>query len=165
MRAPLIRDLMTDSITLRIIFFLLINFGALAIGGLYTAPAVTGEWYAQLNKAPWTPPGWVFGAAWTFIMLCLAVYMGFLLNVPNVKTTALVLYGVHWMLNVAWNPLFFKYHLTGWSLLVIVLLTVIVFSLFVVFLQPAGMKSILLAPYMVWLLIATSLNAYIVLKN
>jgi tryptophan-rich sensory protein len=156
---------MTDSNTLRIIFFLLLNFGALAIGGLYTAPAVTGEWYGQLNKAPWTPPGWVFGAAWTFIMLCLAVYMGFLLNEPHIKTKALVVYGVQWVLNVLWNPLFFKCHFVGWALLVIVLLTIVVTALFFLFLTPAGFKSILLVPYMVWLVIATSLNAYIVLKN
>jgi hypothetical protein len=47
---------------LRLILFLIINFGALGIGGLLLGNPATNEWYQSLNKAPWTPPGWVFGA-------------------------------------------------------------------------------------------------------
>ena len=43
----------------RLIAFLLLNFGALAIGGFFTGKGVTSDWYADLLKAPWTPPGWV----------------------------------------------------------------------------------------------------------
>ena len=52
---------------LRTILFLVINFAALAIGVIFTGKGVPSEWYASLSKAPWTPPGWVFGAAWTSI--------------------------------------------------------------------------------------------------
>ena len=45
----------------QLVIFALLNFGALAIGGLFTGGGVSSEWYASLNKAPWTPPGWVFG--------------------------------------------------------------------------------------------------------
>ena len=37
----------------RIIIFLIINFGALALGGLFTSKGVPSEWYAGLAKAPW----------------------------------------------------------------------------------------------------------------
>lgn len=55
--------------------FLSLNFLALGLGGLFTADGVSSEWYQTLNKAPWTPPGWVFGAAWTFLMCCFTVFM------------------------------------------------------------------------------------------
>ncbi|NBN98947.1 MAG: hypothetical protein EBV19_06865 [Flavobacteriia bacterium] len=45
-----------------ILLFLFLNFGALAIGGSFTADGVASDWNQNLNKAPWTPPGWVFGA-------------------------------------------------------------------------------------------------------
>ena len=61
----------------RLIIFFLLNFGALGIGGFFTGPGVSSEWYQNLNKAPWTPPGWVFGAAWTTIMICFSIYMAF----------------------------------------------------------------------------------------
>ena len=50
--------------------FLLLNFGALAIGSYFMNNGPQSNWYLTLNKAPWTPPGWVFGVAWTTIMIC-----------------------------------------------------------------------------------------------
>jgi len=63
---------------LRLIIFLVLNLGALALGGLFTNKGVPSDWYIGLIKAPWTPPGWVFGVAWTTIMICFAVYMAYL---------------------------------------------------------------------------------------
>ncbi|MDH3796458.1 MAG: tryptophan-rich sensory protein, partial [Flavobacteriaceae bacterium] len=63
---------------LRLIVFLVLNFGALALGSLFTNMGISSDWYSELSKAPWTPPGWVFGAAWTTIMLCFSVYMAIL---------------------------------------------------------------------------------------
>ena len=42
-----------------LIGFLIINFGGLAIGQVWTGDGVTSEWYTSLNQAPWTPPGWL----------------------------------------------------------------------------------------------------------
>ncbi|MBT6953110.1 MAG: tryptophan-rich sensory protein [Flavobacteriaceae bacterium] len=82
------------------VLFLVLNFAALAIGGFFTGDGVTSEWYQNLNKAPWTPPGWVFGAAWTSIMILFALYMAFLIKPENRKTIILI-YSVQWILNVA----------------------------------------------------------------
>ncbi len=56
----------------RVIIFLVINFAALALGSIFTSAGVSSDWYTNLNQAPWTPPGWVFGAAWTSIMIFFA---------------------------------------------------------------------------------------------
>ncbi|NDH69532.1 MAG: tryptophan-rich sensory protein, partial [Gammaproteobacteria bacterium] len=47
---------------MRLLLFFVLNFGALYVGALLMngSPA-TNEWYQQLDKAPWTPPGWFFG--------------------------------------------------------------------------------------------------------
>ena len=45
---------------MRLLFFLLLNFGGLALGSFLMGEGPTGMWYSNLNKAPWTPPGWVF---------------------------------------------------------------------------------------------------------
>lgn len=71
----------------RIIIFLAINFAALAIGGLSTSTGVSSDWYQTLNKAPWTPPGWVFGLAWSLIMICYAVYLAKLWTLVTNKLT------------------------------------------------------------------------------
>jgi len=58
-----------------VILFLVLNFGALAVASLFTGNGVASNWYQHLNKAPWTPPGWMFGLAWTTIMICFALYI------------------------------------------------------------------------------------------
>jgi tryptophan-rich sensory protein len=148
-----------------IILFLLLNFGALAIGGLFTGPGVSSDWYAGLDKAPWTPPGWVFGAAWTTIMTLLAVYMASWWTIAPVKRIVLGQYAVQWVLNVSWNPVFFRGQLALPALILIVTLTFLIG--YWLFRNAAALKwrSALLVPYFAWLLIATSLNAYIVLNN
>jgi len=149
----------------KFIIFLLINFAALGLGGLFTSGAVTGDWYQTLNKAPWTPPGWVFGAAWTSIMVCFAIYMAYAWHNDTNKNILMVLFALQWVLNVSWNPLFFKYHQVLFGLVVIVALTLLVGYLFFAYFHQLKIKSLLLLPYVVWMMIATSLNAYIFLKN
>lgn len=144
--------------------FLLLNFGALALGGLFTGTGVTSEWYAELHKAPWTPPGWVFGAAWTSIMICYAFYIG-VAWFRTKKRASLISYGLQWVLNVAWNPLFFYFHESAVALVVIVSLTAVLLTQLIVFNKKMRWTSVLLLPYIVWLGIATSLNLYIVLSN
>tara|TARA_E500000331_G_scaffold222005_1_gene212587 strand:- start:16 stop:474 length:459 start_codon:yes stop_codon:yes gene_type:complete len=150
---------------LKIIGFLFLNFGALALGGLFAGSGAGSNWYAELNKAPWTPPGWVFGFAWTTIMLCFSVYMATLYTKTKSVKTIIILYVIQWMLNVAWNPVFFYFHKANIGLILIVCLTIIVAYFLFNFRGDLKAYSILILPYFIWLCIATSLNAYISLMN
>lgn len=78
--------------TTKLIIFLILNFTALGLGGLFTSSAVTGDWYQALNKAPWTPPGWVFGVAWTSIMICFSIYMAYAWQNATNKNTLMLLF-------------------------------------------------------------------------
>lgn len=149
----------------RLFIFLLINFGALALGGIFTGKGVTSEWYLDLAKAPWTPPGWFFGVAWTTIMICFSIYLSYLWPSTKNLQTLLVLYGLQFVLNVAWSPVFFYYHNVVLALFIISTLTIVVGVLLYTNWQELQLKSLLLAPYFVWLLVATSLNAYILVNN
>jgi len=147
-----------------VILFLVINFGALAIGNLLMANGPQLTWYISLNKAPWTPPGWVFGAAWTTIMLCFSVYMAYLINV-QLTTKILMLFSIQFVLNVIWNYVFFNQHQILLGFIVILLLTVVVAIFTFGFLNTMKYKTILILPYLIWLCIATSLNGYILFNN
>lgn len=150
---------------LKIIGFLLLNFGALALGGLFAGSGAGSNWYAELNKAPWTPPGWVFGFAWTTIMLCFSVYMATLYTKTKSVKTIIILYAIQWVLNVAWNPIFFYLHKPIIGLIVIVALTSLVTYFLFRFSSSQKGHALLLLPYVIWLFIATSLNAYVVFMN
>ncbi|WP_290696739.1 TspO/MBR family protein [Lacinutrix sp.] len=151
-------------LTKQIIFFLTINFGGLYIGNLLMANGPKTSWYINLDKAPWTPPGWVFGAAWTLIMICFSIYLGYLFLKYDSNKLRLA-FALQVFLNVIWNYVFFNQHLVSLGLVVISALTIVIFTLFFSNFKNIKDKSYLLLPYMVWLLIATSLNAYILLNN
>ncbi len=149
----------------QLIIFLVLNFGALAIGGLSTNAAVTGEWYLDLNKAPWTPPGWVFGFSWTVIMICFSIFMAFAWEAVKDRKTLITLYVIQLILNIGWNPIFFNLKMVVLGLVVISSLTLLIFTFFGKYRKEVGGKVYLLVPYMLWLVIATSLNAYVLLYN
>ena len=144
--------------------FLVLNFGALFIGSLLMNSGPTSSWYLSMNKAPWTPPGWVFGAAWTTIMVCFSYYMAQLIKT---KPSLFVwkLFAVQWLLNVSWNYLFFNQHFIFLSLLVLIALTILVGFLMINQLYVLKIKSLSIVPYFLWLFIATSLNVYAFIYN
>jgi len=150
---------------IRFVIFLLINFSGLALGGLFTNTGVSSVWYTTIEKAPWTPPGWVFGAAWTAIMICFAFYMAYAYEAHQNKTNLLLLFALQWVLNLAWNPVFFHFQAVLLALIIIVGLTMLIAYFMLNGLKLMNWKTLLIAPYFIWLLIATSLNAYIYFKN
>ena len=146
------------------VLFLVINFGALAIGSWLMANGPQTVWYANLNKAPWTPPGWVFGVAWTTIMVCFSIYMAFLYS--RLSTTKVIgLFVIQFVLNIIWNFIFFNQHFVGLGLLSIIMLTAVVSKFLYDYRTILGLKTLLILPYFVWLCIATSLNMYILIHN
>lgn len=147
-----------------LILFLFINFGGLALGSWLMNNGPNTEWYLNLTKAPWTPPGWVFGAAWTSIMICFSIYLIFLFT-KNYNQKKLFLFSIQFILNVSWNYLFFNKHEIFISLISIILLTALIFFLFFHYYKELNKVSYLLLPYMIWLCIATSLNLYILIHN
>lgn len=147
-----------------LIFFLVINLGSLAIGIWLMNSGPTSEWYLALNKAPWTPPGWLFGVAWTTIMVCFSVYLSFLFE-NNTTRKVKIAFTLQVIFNVIWNFIFFNQHLVLLGLINIILLTVVVYYFFFSLKTKPKLIKLLLLPYMIWLVIATSLNAYILFNN
>lgn len=147
-----------------ILVFLIINFAALGIGNWLMDNGPQTEWYINLNKAPWTPPGWVFGAAWTTIMVCFSIYMAYLYKLkPN--SFVIVLFLKQFILNVIWGYIFFNQHLIGAGFTVILLLTFVIAVFAISFINDLKYKTLFIMPYLIWLCIATSLNGYILLNN
>ncbi|WP_223551482.1 TspO/MBR family protein [Aestuariivivens sp. NBU2969] len=147
-----------------LIFFLVINFGALTIGGWLMNNGPLTAWYQNLNQAPWTPPSWVFGIAWTTIMICFSIYMAYLAKIVLDKKLV-VLFTIQFILNVVWNYIFFNQHLTILGLVCLIILTFVIGKFLLDYKSVLKIKSLLILPYFIWLIVAISLNAYIVLKN
>ena len=144
--------------------FLVVNLGALALGSLLMNNGPLSSWYQNLNQAPWTPPGFVFGIAWTAIMISFSIYLGKLFTEKKWKKNALI-FLIQFTLNVSWNFIFFNQHLVLLGFVTLLFLTLLLFLYF--FKRSAAINNYkyLVVPYMIWLCIATSLNLYILVHN
>jgi len=147
------------------LLFLILNFGGLALGNWFMGNAILEEWYTHLDKAPWTPPGWIFGFAWTTIMICFSIFLGRLFTI-NIKTKFLIYaFFIEFLLNSSWNFIFFNKQNIFLALIVMILLTSLLFFYFFKLSKKVGHYKFLLIPYILWLSIATSLNLYILIHN
>ncbi len=140
--------------------YLGVCFAVFVFGGLFQP----GEWYTTLNRAPWNPPGIAFPIVWSILYVLIAI-SGWRLFATD-HTLLKQLWIVQLMLNAAWSYLFFGLHSPLLALIDILLLT---FCVLVLIIQAwrLGLRpsSCLLMPYALWLLLASSLNAYIVVFN
>ncbi|HET7513976.1 MAG TPA: TspO/MBR family protein [Gaiella sp.] len=142
-------------------------FAVAAVGGLASASGLR-DWYDSLEKAPWNPPDWVFGPAWTFLYALMAVAAWLVARTGLDKTsvrTALVLYVTQLALNLAWSLLFFAARSPGWALVDIVVLDVLVAVTLLAFWRIEPVAGCLLLPYLAWIVFATSLNTWVVMRN
>ena len=148
---------------LALLGFLFLNFSGLAAGSLWTDPGVNSVWYDTIQKAPWTPPGFIFGLAWTTIMVCFSFFMTKLYFRKESKYNNILM--VSWLFNILWNPLFFTIHWLWLSVVVITTLTFIIGKLLHDVRKEGGYGWLLILPYFVWLNIAVSLNLFVALMN
>jgi tryptophan-rich sensory protein len=126
-------------------------------------------WYASLRKAPWTPPAWVFPFAWVHSYGFLAGAGTFatcyahLFGLPS--TTVMVTYYLQFPLHLAWAALFWGRRNPMAGLVVLLLAAGLAVAMAVSMWSIYWVPGILAAPYVAWLMLATSLNVYVVLNN
>lgn len=133
----------------------------------YWTKETVGTWYPTLAKPTWTPPGWLFGPIWTILYLMIAFSGWLLYEAPpsRERTQALSLYGIQLALNFIWSFLFFSLKSPLIGLTDILLLCAFVILTIFTAWSVRPLAAILLVPYLLWVLFATSLNAGIWLLN
>ena len=140
--------------------FALACFAVFLFGGLFRP----GEWYESLNKAPWSPPNIAFPIVWTMLYISIAI-VGHQIA-QSKATTLLKLWWIQLAVNAIWSWIFFGQHWASLALLDICLLALLVaWMIIACWRNKLKRASILLAPYLAWLLLASSLNGYVVLHN
>lgn len=136
--------------------------------GSIVAAAEIPDWYDGLAKPFWTPPDFVYPIVWTTLYVLMGISLWRLWESeqqPPVRRTALALFFLQLALNTMWTPVFFGMHSIMGGLVVIVLL---LFALVYTMLSALRVDLIagwLLAPYLVWLMYASTLNGGVVALN
>uniref|UniRef100_A0A0C9QWZ6 TSA: Wollemia nobilis Ref_Wollemi_Transcript_2310_1165 transcribed RNA sequence n=1 Tax=Wollemia nobilis TaxID=56998 RepID=A0A0C9QWZ6_9CONI len=125
------------------------------------------DYYKQLKKPWWNPPGWLFGLAWTvlYALMGVASWLVWVEGGFQKQARPLIIYGVQLIINLLWPPIFFGLHRIGLALIDICLLDVAVIVCLSAFRSVKDVAGFLLTPYLGWVLFATFLNYRIYTLN
>ena len=147
---------------------MIISFLPGIFGVFFTPHGDSDLWYDLLVKSNLTPPGVVFGAAWTVLYALLGFALFLVIKSARGKAEkifAYVLFASQMLLNAGWTYLFFGLHMTGFALVVLLALFIVSIWMARVFNGIDRKAMLLVVPYLLWMMFAFYLNAYIVLMN
>ena len=128
--------------------------------GLLSNSGYDNRWFAALKLPDITPPGWVFGGAWTILYACMGLALAMVLNARGAKGRgfALLLFFVQLIANFAWSPLFFGAHQVTTALYLIIFILMMTLATYFAFASIRKAAGWLLLPYVAWLCFAAFLN-------
>jgi translocator protein len=141
---------------------------AILVAGAGGAITDVGPWYQTLQFPSWKPPDWAFAPVWTVIFTLstiVAIRCWEHSETLSEKQRVLGLFMLNAVLNFLWSALFFGLHRPDWALWEVGPLW---FSVALLILGLRGLykpTTAMLLPYLIWVAIAASLNAYIVVNN
>ena len=148
--------------------FLAVVGVAAAAGSAATVPNLR-PWYDGLRKPWWTPPNWAFGPAWTTLYVLMAVSAWRVWRrdpaSPKARRDALTCWAFQLALNVGWSWLFFGLRNPTLAFFELMALWVAILATAVAAWKVDRPAAWLLAPYLLWVTYAGSLNGAIVRLN
>ena len=150
----------SNGIKLIISIVLCVSLGS--VGGLVTVNEIP-PWYATLNKPSFNPPNWLFGPVWTtlYVLMGISVYLIWKQPVSTERNKALQLFILQFILNFCWSFIFFGLHATGWALMEMIALWILILLSILHFAKHSKTAAWLLVPYIAWVSFALLLNAAI----
>lgn len=123
-------------------------------------------WYPFLNKPSLTPPNFIFPIVWSILYFCMGISIGLIWNTKHRKRKILRwLFSFQLLLNFTWSIYFFYFQNPFLGFIDILLLDIFVIYYMMKSYSIKKMSSLLFIPYILWLLLATYLNGYIMLYN
>lgn len=143
---------------LGLLVWMVLVFAAAALGALASIEA--GAFYAQLNRPPWAPPGWLFGPVWTILytLMGLAAWLVWREPASRERTRALLLFVVQLAINALWSWLFFAWQQGAWALVDVLLLLALIATTIAAFWPIRRLAAALLVPYLLWVGFASALT-------
>lgn len=128
--------------------------GAGVTGGLFPP----GDWYRRLNKPSWTPPDWVFPVTWLVLYVCMALAATRVANSPG-NGLALAFWAMQIAFNALWTPVFFGLRRIRLGMAILGVLWFSVLCTLLALWQVDAVAGLLFLPYLIWVTIASALNA------
>jgi len=136
-----------------VLLFLVAGLGALA-------SVNAGDFYQQLVRPSWAPPGSWFGPVWTVLYVLLAVAAWLVWRVGGFRDAgvALTLFLAQLAFNGLWSWLFFAWQMGALAFANILVLWTLIIATMVACWRVNTLAGVLLIPYLLWVSFALLLN-------
>ncbi|MBX3656703.1 MAG: tryptophan-rich sensory protein [Ramlibacter sp.] len=143
---------------LALIGWLAVAFATAAVGGLASANA--GDFYRDLIRPPWAPPGWLFAPVWSALYALMGISAWLVWRAGGFAgaRNALLVFMLQLAANALWTWLFFVWRQGGLALAEIVLLWVLIALTIGLFWRVSRLAAMLLLPYLAWVSFASALT-------
>ncbi len=117
-------------------------------------------WFDALVKPSLYPPPATFGIVWAILYVLMGVALAMVVSARGAwwRERAAIAFGVQFLLNLAWSPLFFAAHQITGALVLLLALALAVGVTIYLFAKVRPVAAWLLAPYLAWVLFASLLN-------
>lgn len=143
---------------------LLIIIVPLIIGFIIGNISKPNNWYFNLKKSKLTPPGYIFGIAWSILYILIGISYYLVLKDKSIEYWIIPI--IHLLLNYLYTPLIFIYGRLFESAIITLLVLITAIMVMILFYSYGNMISVyLLIPYIIWLLFANYLAWSIYLLN
>ena len=129
---------------------------------LFQREAIT-EWYPFLNKPELTPPNGAFPIVWGILYILIGISLGRIWG-KGLKVSQRE-WWIQLSLNFCWSIAFFFLREPLWGMGIILILDVVVLDYILITFKKDKFAAACFIPYILWLLWATYLNAYIYIFN
>lgn len=140
--------------------FLALVFAASVTGAVFRP----GVWYERLDKPSWTPPDWLFPAAW-FVLYGLMAYGAWRVWSHEGTGLALGIWGLQLVLNAGWSVILFGLRSPLLALFEVSALWLAIAATVTAFARVDVVAGGVLIPYLVWVSFAAALNLAIVRRQ
>lgn len=122
--------------------------------------------FGELNQPPLSPPAWLFPIAWTILYVLMGLALMLIISsYHEYRSSALILFATQLVMNFLWSPAFFvdRDYVKAIVILLIMLTATVILTVIAWRINKAA--SIMLMPYIAWMLFATYLNAGVGILN
>lgn len=139
--------------------WLLLCFAVAGVASIFSARAIP-VWYAELAKAPFNPPNWVFPVVWTalYALMGIAVWLVWKTRPSTCRRQSIRLFCVQLWFNFLWSWIFFGRHQLGMAAIDLAVLWIAILLTLLNFRKVSASAAWLMVPYLAWVTFAGYLN-------
>lgn len=147
------------------ISFILSNIINVGFSSYIVSKYINSEWYRDLKTPTWTPQSSLRSAIWIVIIFTFGMFMSLSYMSDHHTELFISIFLTVWFLEISWNLAFFKYHKKRIGLIVKVGQLICISAQFILSINHLYIKSILILPFLFWIIFSCAFNVYLIIKN